>query len=111
MLVFTAFVVILESLAFFLGNTQGLSTQLRGALVSFSTYPMGIFDRIVKTLLFTLIPAGFISFVPLTLLQQFTWPMCGAMFGFTLLITLLAFGVFHLGLRRYESGNLLGMQS
>ena len=44
------------------------------------------------------------------LLHQFTWPLLGAMVGFTMLIISAAVGIFQLGLRRYESGNLLGMQ-
>jgi hypothetical protein len=32
------------------------------------------------------------------------------MLGFALLIVLVAMGIFQLGLRRYESGNLLGMK-
>jgi hypothetical protein len=32
------------------------------------------------------------------------------MVGFTVLIVSAAVGIFELGLRRYESGNLLGMQ-
>jgi ABC-2 type transport system permease protein len=49
--------------------------------------------------------------VPLQLLHQFTLPMAGAMVGFTLLITLGATGFFQWGLKRYESGNLMGMQN
>jgi ABC-2 type transport system permease protein len=109
--IFTAFMVILCSLAFFLGNTEGLSQQMFGALVSFSTYPMDIFHGAVRLLLFTIVPAGFISFIPLQLLHRFTWTLIGAMVGFTVLIVTIAVGVFELGLRRYESGNLLGMQA
>lgn len=108
---FVSFLIIFGSLAFFLGNTDGLTVQMVGALVTFSTYPMNIFNGAVKVLLFTIIPAGFISFVPLQLLHQLTWSMAGAMVGFTLLFGLVAWGAFHLGLRRYESGNLLGMQN
>ncbi|HEX7736752.1 MAG TPA: ABC-2 family transporter protein [Ktedonobacteraceae bacterium] len=110
-LVFTAFQIVFGTLAFFLGNTDGLVQQMIGALVTFATYPMSIFNGAVKVVLFTIIPAGFISFVPLQLLHQFTWPLAGAMLGFTLLILLCAAGLFQLGLRRYESGNLLGMQN
>jgi len=110
-LIFAAFLVIFGSLAFFLGNTEGLSRQMLGALTTFSTYPMNIFNGVVRLLLFTVIPAGFISFVPLQLLQQFTWPLLGGMVGFTLLFVSAAVGIFQLGLRRYESGNLLGMQN
>ena len=108
--IFTAFTVLLSSLAFFLGNTEGLVQQMMGALISFSTYPMDIFQGAIRLLLFTVIPAGFISFIPLQLLHQFTWPLLGALIGFTALFTGMAVGVFHLGLRRYESGNLMGMQ-
>jgi viologen exporter family transport system permease protein len=110
-LIFASFLIIFGSLAFFLGNTDGLTQQMLGALITFATYPMNIFNGAVRVLLFTIIPAGFISFVPLQLLHQFTWPMIGAMLGFTLLITLGAAGFFHLGLKKYESGNLMGMQN
>ena len=110
-LLFASFVVILGSLAFFLGNTEGLTNQLLGALINFSTYPMNIFSGIVRLLLFTVVPAGFISFIPLQLLKQFAWPLFFGMLGFTTLFTAIAAGVFQLGLRRYESGNLMGMQN
>jgi ABC-2 type transport system permease protein len=110
-LIFTSFMIIFGSLAFFLGNTDGLAQQMLGALVTFSSYPMNIFNGGVRILLFTIIPAGFISFVPLQMLHHFTWPMLGALVGFALLIMLCAAGFFHLGLKRYESGNLLGMQN
>ncbi len=41
--IFTAFAILLGSLAFFIGNTEGLMQQMFGALISFSTYPMDIF--------------------------------------------------------------------
>lgn len=81
-----------------------------GALISFSTYPMDIFNGAVRLLLFTIIPAGFVSFIPLQLLRQFAWPLMGALTGFTLVFGALGVGMFQWGLRRYESGNLLGMQ-
>jgi ABC-2 type transport system permease protein len=109
--IFTAFLVILCSLAFFLGNTEGLSQQMFGALVSFSTYPMNIFNGVVRLLLFTVLPAGFVSFIPLQLLHRFTWPLVGAMVGGTVVIVAIAVGMFELGVKRYESGNLLGMQT
>ena len=110
-LIFVSFLVIFGSLAFFLGNTEGLSQQMLGALVTFSTYPMNIFTGVVRLILFTVIPAGFISFVPLQLLQHFSWPLFAAMVGFTALFVGVAVTMFELGLRRYESGNLLGMQN
>src|SRR5258708_9517505 len=108
---FTAFLVILCSLAFFLGNTEGLAQQLLGALVSFTTYPLTISSCVEQCLRFPVVPAGLVSFFPPPLLHTFTWPLLGGMVGFTLLIVSVAVGVFERGLRRYESGNLLGMQN
>lgn len=108
--IFTAFMIIMCSLAFFLGNTEGLTQQVLGALISFSTYPMDIFHGVVRVLLFTVVPAGFVSFLPLQLLHRFSWPLFAAMIGATLFLLSLAVGLFKLGLHRYESGNLLGMQ-
>jgi ABC-2 type transport system permease protein len=110
-LIFVAFTVLLGALAFFLGNVEGLAQQLLSALVSLSSYPMNIFRGTVKLLLFTLLPAGFISFVPLQLLRHFTWPLLAGLVGFILLFSAAAAALFYAGLRRYESGNLLGMQS
>ncbi|MGZ3622814.1 MAG: ABC transporter permease [Ktedonobacteraceae bacterium] len=110
-IIFVSFLIIFGSLAFFLGNTEGLSQQMLGALVTFSTYPMNIFNGIVRVFLFTVIPAGFISFVPLQILQHFSWALFAGMIGFTILFAGIAISMFQLGLRRYESGNLLGMQN
>ena len=109
--IFTAFLVLLGSLAFWLGNSEGLSQQLMGALISFSTYPTGIFHGAVKLLLFTVLPAGFISYFPVELLHSFRWQLFAGMFAFTLGIAALAWFVFYRGLRRYESGNRLGAQA
>jgi ABC-2 type transport system permease protein len=109
--IFTAFLIAISSLAFFLGNVEGLVAQTFNALITFATYPIDIFHGAVKLLLFTLLPAGFITFVPVQLLHQFSWPLFGAMVGATFVFVLIAVGLFHLGLRRYESGNLLGMQN
>ncbi|HEU5368800.1 MAG TPA: ABC-2 family transporter protein, partial [Ktedonobacterales bacterium] len=109
--IFTAFLVLLGSLAFWLGNSEGLSQQLMGTLISFSTYPTGIFHGAVKLLLFTVLPAGFISYFPVELLHSFRWQLFAGMFAFTLGIAALAWFVFYRGLRRYESGNRLGAQA
>ncbi|GHO42014.1 ABC transporter permease [Ktedonospora formicarum] len=109
-LIYTSFMVLLHSLAFFLGNTEGLAQQLFGALISFSTYPMDIFNGFVRVLLFTVLPAGFISFVPLQLLRHFSWSLLGILICAVIIFALAATGLFEVGLRRYESGNLMGSQ-
>jgi len=78
MVIFTAFIIIFSSLAFFMGNTDGLLEQMVGALVTFGTYPMNIFKGLVRLLLFTLLPSAFIAYIPLELLKSFTWPLFAA---------------------------------
>lgn len=106
-LLFVAFIVVTQSLAFWLGNAEGLAQQCLNALINFSTYPTVIFNGIVKAALFTLIPAGFIGYVPVQLLRSFSWSMFAGLLVFTAAFVGIAVLVFYRGLRRYESGNLV----
>lgn len=105
--IFVASTVLAQSLAFWLGDAEGLAGQLWNALAAFSTYPTVIFHGPVKLLLFTVLPAGFIAYVPVRVIQRFAWGPFLAVLGFTALIVIAAVAVFGAGLRRYESGNLL----
>jgi ABC-2 type transport system permease protein len=105
-----SFTVIVHSLGFWLGNAEGVAGQLWGAFVGLSLYPPVIFRGPVKLLLFTVIPAGFISYLPVELLRRFTWPTFAALVAVAALMVALATAVFAAGLRRYESGNLVGMR-
>ncbi len=105
--ILVGFGVITQSLAFWLGQAEGLSQQLFFALMNFSTYPTHIFQGVVKIALFTVIPAGFIAYVPVRILQEFSAGWFLGLLGFSGGILLLSWVVFRAGLRRYESGNLL----
>jgi ABC-2 type transport system permease protein len=109
-LILVSFGVITQSLSFWLGNAEGLAQQMTNALISFSTYPTVIFSSTVRLLLFTVIPAGFIAYVPVQLLREFSWPLFGGLLAFTIGMIVLAAAVFRHGLRRYESGNLVLMR-
>ena len=108
--IFVSFGVLTQSLAFWLGNAEGLGQQFANALLSFSTYPTVIFRGLIKAVLFTFIPAGFIAYVPVQLLRSLSWPMLGGLLVFTAVIATAAVLVFQAGLRRYESGNLVLMR-
>mgnify|MGYP001344524417 CR=1 FL=1 len=56
--------IITGSLSFYLGNAEGLAEQWRFALITFSTYPATLFDGPVRIVLFTIVPAAFISDLP-----------------------------------------------
>jgi ABC-2 type transport system permease protein len=104
-LIFVGFSVIVGSLAFFLDQSQDISGYLYNALISFSLYPIDIFPRVVRLLLYTLVPAAMVGTLPARLLHEFRWEWLAGLLGFTALILFAGRWLFMLGLRRYESGN------
>ena len=109
-ILFVGFSVFTGSLAFFLGSADSIAVQLRFALITFSTYPSPIFQGFVKILLFTLVPAMFVSHLPVSALRNMS--VVDALYSFAGAFGVLAMGVaaFYFGLRRYESGNLMEMR-
>lgn len=108
--VFVAYNILVGSLAFWLGNAETLANQAGATLVNFSTYPGSIFQGWVKVLTFTLIPAAALGHVPVALLRHFDPLVFAGLVVFGIALTTLAVLTFRLGLRRYESGNLLVMR-
>lgn len=104
-LIFVSFAVIVGSLAFYLEQSQDISGYLFNAIISFSMYPIDIFPRAVRLLLYTLIPAAMVGAFPARLIFSFRWTDALILIGFTSLIMFAARHLFMRGLRRYESGN------
>ncbi|MDF2962332.1 MAG: hypothetical protein K0S39_4067 [Paenibacillus sp.] len=111
MLIFMFFVTTVQSLAFFIGNAEGLGQQLFNGLLAFSTYPTGIFSGWGKLILFTVIPAGFISYLPIGLLRAVEPAFLGKALGVAGLLTLGGTAFFYFGLKRYSSGNMIGIRN
>lgn len=109
--VLASFAVLVHSLAFFIGNAEHLAGELFMSMIHFSTYPISIFQGTVKVILFTLIPAAFISAIPVRLVRHFDFAVFLGLLGFALGVAALARWVFAVGLRRYESGNLMILRS
>jgi len=108
--IFISYAIAVNSLAFWLGNASGLTGQLQSSLILFSTYPSQLFSGYVRLLLFTAIPAGFVAYVPVQLLHEWSWGLAGGLLTVAVVSAALATTVFYTGLRRYESGNLLAMR-
>lgn len=109
-LVFVGFSVMTGSLSFFLGNASGLAEQWRASLVTFSTYPSILFEGAVKVLLYTLLPAGFVSYLPAQALRDLSLSSAALAAAGAAGILAVGVGIFYIGLRRYESGNLIEMR-
>ena len=105
--VFVAFNVLAGCLGFWIGNAEQTAFQAQQATINFSLYPGAIFQGWIRVLMFTAIPAGFITHLPVELLRAFDIRLFFALVGFAALVVALAIGAFRMGLRRYESGNLV----
>jgi ABC-2 type transport system permease protein len=113
--VFTSVIIIVSSLSFFMGESRGITFQLVHMMVAFSTYPDSIFRGNMHWVLYILIPAGFMSHLPVHVIH----PLAGDPRGIFSLGELLAgavvFGViatvvFQQGLKRYASGSSMGIR-
>lgn len=104
-LIFAATFAAAESLVFFMGNSQAISSALAEFLLSFSLYPEGVFGKNYRWVLYTIIPSGFVAFMPLRIFRALDWPLVPVLWGVALLYAFLSYTLFSAGLRRYESGN------
>jgi ABC-2 type transport system permease protein len=107
-LVFTACGVVFFSLAFWLGRIEALSRQLWELMVTFSLYPEPLFGGTLRLVLFTLVPAGFVGYVPVRLVQHPSAGQLALLIGAVACYVALAVAVFDRGLRRYASGSRFG---
>ena len=104
--VLVSFLVILGSLTFFVGG-RGEPAELGfQAILILAAYPLEIFGGLTKLVVFTAIPAAFVSGLPTHLVDDFTWEKTLALVGVAAIFAISATMVFTLGLRRYRSGAL-----
>jgi ABC-2 type transport system permease protein len=104
------FYVLTQSLAFFIGNAEGIGNQFFLGFITLTTYPTDIFKGWGKIMLFTVLPAGFISYMPIGFLREADPLFMTGAAGAAVLLGWMAFGVFHMGLKRYSSGNRMGLR-
>ncbi len=96
-----------DTLTFFIGNASAVTRLVVEFLLNFSLYPDSIFRREVKWLMYSLLPAGFIVFVPFKLLAAFNWYGLLGLLAVDAVYIILGYLFFKHGLKRYESGNLI----
>ena len=107
-LVLTSVRVFYHSLTFFLGNAEEFAGTASEMMLSFATYPGSIFKGPTSILLHSLIPAALIVYIPVALFQAFDLKRMVLLLAADAAVVLVAWSVFRLGLRAYESGNRMG---
>lgn len=103
--VLASFLVLVGSLALFAGRNDAGELGFH-SIVMFASYPVDIFQGAMKVLLYTAIPAGFVSAVPARVVDEpSAWSLAGLV-GFAVAMAAAAWATFSLGLRRYTSGSV-----
>ncbi len=108
---FTGFMLIFESLGFWIWSSRELSKAIFEAVLWPSHYPQGIFQsRFLKLLFVSVIPIFFIAYLPYNMItydfsiQNSLMLIAASIFFFGLWYTL-----FYKWLKRYESGNTINV--
>ena len=101
----TSFLVLTGSLAFFVGRNEAGELGFH-ALLLLGSYPVDVFAGSAKLVLYTVVPAAFVSSVPARLIQTFDGRSAAGLITVGLLFIISAHTVFRLGLRRYASGSV-----
>lgn len=108
--VFAAFLILVNSLAFWAGIVTSLSNLMLNAMLTFGIYPITLFDNYAKLILFTVIPAALMGALPAEFVHAFTWQTLAQLLLGAMIFLGLAVTVFRLGLKRYESGSAIQIE-
>ena len=108
--VFAAFLILVNSIAFWAGIVTSLSNLMINAMITFGIYPITLFDNYAKLILFTVIPAALMGAVPGEFVRAFTWQTLAQLLVGAIVFLGLAIIVFRTGLRRYESGSAIQIE-
>jgi ABC-2 type transport system permease protein len=103
--VFGSFLILTQSLAFWIGSASSLGSLVVNAMITFAIYPITLFDTTAKLILFTIVPAAFMGALPASFARAFTWEVLAQMLAGALVFLGLSIFIFQSGLRRYESGS------
>ena len=104
-LIIVACGIVFFSLAFWLGKVETVARQLWDLLITFSLYPEPLFGGMLRLALFTLLPAGFVGYLPVRVVHDPSLLHVGALAGGAAAYLAVAAFVFDRGLRRYSSGS------
>jgi ABC-2 type transport system permease protein len=108
--VFASFLILINSLAFWMGIVSSFTNLMVNAMITFGIYPYSLFDNYAKLILFTIVPAALMGAVPAEFIARFTWLTLAELLLGALVFLGLAVTVFRLGLKRYESGSAIQVE-
>lgn len=104
---FFDFMLILQSLAFWLGDVEDAAKRVTHMLLNFMMYPQSVFKGWLKLIMMSVLPAFFMITVPVQLIMEFSWSYFAIFITTIVVATRGTLWIFNKGLTRYESGNLM----
>lgn len=102
-LVLVGFIVAAGSTTFFFGRSEAGELGFQALLLT-SSYPIDIFGSMTRVLLYTVLPAGFVSSAPARLVTDFNGRWAVGLAAAAVVVFAGGWVTFTLGLRRYTSG-------
>jgi ABC-2 type transport system permease protein len=108
-LVFTASGIVFFSLAFWLGRVETAARQIVEAIITFAVYPEPLFGGALRLILFTVLPAGFVGYLPAELVREPSLGAAISMAAASAGYMSFAVWVFGRGLGSYCSGSRFGV--
>lgn len=103
--------ILVRSLSVWLKDTERIShIYTHSLLTTFSIYPEEIFSKGVKLLLYTVIPVGYIAYLPKQIIESFDFKKVLLVLIVGIIYMGLAIIVFNKAMKRYESGNNISMK-
>jgi len=99
----TGFLVLTGSLAFFVGRSEGGELGFH-AILLLGSYPVDVFAGVARVMLYTVVPAAFVSSVPARLIDSFDIGQAAVLAAVSVAFAFAGWATFTVGLRRYTSG-------
>ena len=108
--VFISFMVLIESLGFWIEHPKSTTKSMRNTIQGFGAWPLDVYPVTARAILY-IIPVAFVGTVPAHLVKSFSWGEFGLLMLVAALMLTLALSVWRIGVKRYESGNLIATRT
>jgi ABC-2 type transport system permease protein len=100
------FVLITQSLGFWIGNFEAGADKIISVLYTLQTYPMKVAKGALRVIMIAVIPAYFTALAPSQLIHQFNIPQLSLVLLYWIVTFVIGVNLFYKGLERYESTGL-----
>lgn len=99
-------VTIINILSFWLGDMTNASKKYtHSLLITLTIYPESMFPKVIKVLMYTVIPAMYIAHIPVRIMKNTNIVSILILLIITSILVFVMFTLYKAGLRKYESGN------